>query len=341
MRMEVTPPVKLDLLDKRIVAILQQNARVSITTLSKSLQRPKATIAYHLEHLEKEKVIREYRTHFSLFKPHLQYALFFLHIAEKNLHVFQSKLALNPHCFTLFSTSGTYNTVMGVVFSSLVEQKKISASILEKGKVSRHEWVEIENISLFPLNYTAEKTSVSGNGKENSFQSSFNSSKKKEVQLEPRDISLLSILSNNARAPIKELVEKTGMRKERVKNRINHFIESGIITKFSATINPYSFDGMHLVFLLANMSPPDRLLLRRFIAREGIGNGFLTLANPSWNVAAFLHFSSKKKIIEFENNLGTICPSLQDYRVDSLNQQHELNWFPVAVKEELFARFSK
>ncbi len=51
---------RLDSLDKRLIALLQQNARTTATTLAKRLGVPRTTVASRIQRLEKTGVIQGY-----------------------------------------------------------------------------------------------------------------------------------------------------------------------------------------------------------------------------------------------------------------------------------------
>lgn len=340
MRMELVPPAKMDPLDLRILSVLQQNARVSISNLSRYLGRPKPTILYHLDQLEKEKIIREYRTHLTLFKPHVRYALIFLHFTEENIELVRMELAKNPYCFTLFSAGGSYNTIMGVAYPSALTRAQVIESVTQSFSLVRSEWCDVEDFSLFSLNYADTNVNVHEptRGRGNTFQSFFEMAKKKEsISLSPNDILLLRALSQNARCSLTELVDYTKMNKTKLKRRIGELIRSGAITKFSVSVNPYAFDGMTMAFVLVNAAVKDHDQLKRFIARRQSGNGFATFSQGGWSAGAMLHFRSKSELVSFENELRTACPSLKDYQINLVNQQYCLNWFPPAVEEALLA----
>ena len=63
---------------------------------------------------------------------------------------------------------------------------------------------------------------------------------KDSEKIDNLDKKILSILSNNARMPFKDVAAECGVSRAAVHQRVQHLIENGVITGSSFNVNPKS-----------------------------------------------------------------------------------------------------
>jgi len=77
------------------------------------------------------------------------------------------------------------------------------------------------------------------------------------MELDSKDLKIVSILKNNAREPIKTISKKTGIRPSTVHQRIQKLIKGGVIEKFTIKLNNKAIDENFIAFLLIKGTTSD------------------------------------------------------------------------------------
>ena len=79
------------------------------------------------------------------------------------------------------------------------------------------------------------------------------------MELDSKDIQLLEILEKNAKAPVQELSEKTGIPASTVHHRIKKLESNKIIRKYTAELNPKVMGRGFSAYVMVNGSPEKYL----------------------------------------------------------------------------------
>ena len=108
--------------DRELIALLGQNARMSVAALAKKLSRSHTTVQAMLERLEREGVISGYGVRLSEAYPSgLIRAHVLITIAPKALSAVTASLNAIPQVTTLHSVSGTFDLIAIVAAPSISE----------------------------------------------------------------------------------------------------------------------------------------------------------------------------------------------------------------------------
>jgi DNA-binding Lrp family transcriptional regulator len=86
----------------------------------------------------------------------------------------------------------------------------------------------------------------------------------KEDNLDQKDLAIISILKENARASIRDISKKTAIRPSTVHQRIKNLTEEGVIEKFTVKLNDDKIGEGFCVFMLISGSP-ERYLGDEFV----------------------------------------------------------------------------
>ncbi|MEK6949286.1 MAG: Lrp/AsnC family transcriptional regulator [Nanoarchaeota archaeon] len=70
------------------------------------------------------------------------------------------------------------------------------------------------------------------------------------MELDKKDFSIIEILKNNAREPIKEIAKKTGIRPSTIHQRIQKLIKSKVIEKFTIRLDNKAIGENFIAFML-------------------------------------------------------------------------------------------
>lgn len=227
----------LDLIDRRILAELDKDARISYSELGKKIRVAKETVKYRISQLEKRGIIQEYYTVLNLSKlGFVMYRPYFRlqNTTPKIEKEITEYLTTHKKVAIFFTTNGPYHIVLAVWAHDLwsFEQfwtdfkKKFSRYISEQHLSQISEYLEFTRPYLLP-NQTDyfEKgvfTTVSKTEKE---------------ELDETDYKLLKFISNNAKASLVEISKKLRVSIVTARQHMKKLIDKQVILGFRATIN--------------------------------------------------------------------------------------------------------
>lgn len=112
----------MDELDRKIIAALRNNARTSISSLSKSLDVARATVQHRITRLENEGVITGYTAKISPGNgANLIRAIMAIETAGNTAQVVVQKLRESPNVTAVHSTNGRWDLIAELQSDSLEE----------------------------------------------------------------------------------------------------------------------------------------------------------------------------------------------------------------------------
>ena len=114
--------------------------------------------------------------------------------------------------------------------------------------------------------------------------------------IDDADRRVIDALRGNARASLKELSTRTGLRPTTVFNRIRRLSEAGVIERFTIRVNPSAIGEDFVVFVLVSGMPDrfaDDWLLRSKHVAEAYG------VTGEYDLLLKLHFAGKGEFNDF------------------------------------------
>jgi len=131
--------------------------------------------------------------------------------------------------------------------------------------------------------------------------------------LNDKELQILKLLRENARATVTEIAHKTNLPRSTVYEKIKKFRQSGIVSKYSCLI---SFNQLGLpisVKVLFKVDGTDREKLGNLLADSPHTNNVVKLGNEFDYLSSFM-FSSMEDLHKYIDELNGKC-KLQDYRI--------------------------
>jgi len=123
------PKVSLDMKDKKILEVLQKNARLPVSRIAKKVEMPADSVKYRIKRLEKLGVIRLYHAvlNFPLLgHPMYNYTLFSLFaMGETKEKEFVNFLISEPKITWISKTSGKWDFVIGICAKDFKELEEL------------------------------------------------------------------------------------------------------------------------------------------------------------------------------------------------------------------------
>ncbi|UCG69569.1 MAG: Lrp/AsnC family transcriptional regulator [Thermoplasmata archaeon] len=90
-----------------------------------------------------------------------------------------------------------------------------------------------------------------------------------ESSLEKKDIKIINVLKDNARASIREISKKTNIRPSTVHQRIKKLVENRVIERFTVKLNDDKIGEGFVVFMLISGST-ERYLDSKFLDNQQV-----------------------------------------------------------------------
>ncbi|MBI2548144.1 Lrp/AsnC family transcriptional regulator [Candidatus Woesearchaeota archaeon] len=152
--------IKLDNKDKKIIELIQKNARISISQMSRKTGIPRDSIKYRLRRLEKEKVIRFYHAFLNPSKlgyPMYTYVTFVLsNVTQEKEKEFISFLVSHPNIIYVSKNSGKWDFTIGICSKEFKEFDDIIRTVRLKFSDIIKEFESSSVIQEYKYDYMAD-----------------------------------------------------------------------------------------------------------------------------------------------------------------------------------------
>ena len=263
--------IKLDALDKNILAALALNARSSQSTIARKVQASRDTVNYRITRLKKSGVLQAFRTVVDITRLGYVNAHLFLQLKQPTreaLGMLLKKLKANPHIRTIIQFTGKYDLELALVAKDLTEIDGIVGEICTECSswLQHYEIIFITKAlaaHTFPESFIHNKTE----------KEKVNIKKLKtagNTKVDDTDIMLLEALADNAIAPAYFLAQHVGLSADAVAYRIKKLQKDGYIQGFVPAIN-YSLINYQVHALLLRVTavtPSDVATIEEFLHRN-------------------------------------------------------------------------
>jgi Lrp/AsnC family leucine-responsive transcriptional regulator len=289
---------KLDLIDKKLLQELDINARSPISQLAKKLKISRDVTNYRMKKLEKDQIIRGYRTYINSAK--LGYKMYrcyfkFYAITKEEYKNLINLLVENKNIFWVGETDGFVDVVFGVLFENSISFNKFYRNIIEKfRKVIKQDYVhEVISYSYLDRQYLLKK--------ENTRQELIIGNSEKE-KYDSTDWEILKILSQHARSPIIEIASKLKMDSASIIYRIKQLEKRKIIIGYKVDLN-LALINRHFYTIKMYLSDFEKKeeLITYLKAQSFVTN--FTEAIGSWDVEVDVEVESDEEYHKFINDI--------------------------------------
>ncbi len=215
--------------------------------------------------------------------------------------------------YSLIELTGKYDLLVSFYYKE--DKDNIVEEIIPTGTIKDFKFAKIK--TYFPrIDYNREIFS----------KNNLVDYKNLKVNVDERDIEILGVIANNCRQSKVNLGEKLKISRETVNYRLKKLIESGVIAKFQASVNPFVL-GFESYFLkIKLLKPTQRKKIISFLNQSLRCNTILS-SDSLWDVATFIHFKSHQEFREFEGLLlKHYKEAIQEYSFEYVKRQYKLDW---------------
>lgn len=228
--------VKIDLRDKRILALLSEDARMPLSNIAKAVQLSRDGVSYRINRMIQLGVIKRFFPIINLkkFGYDTYHVFMLLDEMDKTQH---QKLIMDmiahPNTKTVREYSDSWDIELVFIARSVREMDEILMDMTTKYPqlVLEREKLEIvkgyNSVHLPYLYYKNVKKSFEWKDKKPI----------KKIEMDEKDFQILEILCYNARRSTYEISRKVGLSPDAVSYRIKNMVGANVIRKFTILVD--------------------------------------------------------------------------------------------------------
>ncbi|MBS3094105.1 Lrp/AsnC family transcriptional regulator [Candidatus Pacearchaeota archaeon] len=319
--------IKLDLKDKKVLTLLDEDSTLSNSQIAKKVQLSKPAIEYRIQRLLKNKAIFEFYTVIDFGK--LGYQQYKIYFKFQNLSIEEEKRILNywandKNSVWLAQVRGRWDLAVSVLAKNNYDFGLVLNKFLEKFSkfVLEKDILLTEYSLIYSREYLADK-------KENSKEFVYGIPSK-IYELDETDKKILKEISVNARINIVDLAEKTKLSRDVVNYRIKKLTKEKIITGYRCFLNLENIGLRYykLIIRTKNFDEKAETKLKQFISSHKKATQFLKLIG-SWDLEIEFEVETSDELYENLNQIRKdFADIIKEYEVLKITKTLKYNFFP-------------
>jgi DNA-binding Lrp family transcriptional regulator len=317
--------VKLDIKDRKILSLLDENCRYSNSQIAKKVGLSKPAVEYRIQKLIKNQAIFNFLTVIDFTK--LGYSQYKLYFKFQNASLEDEKKMINhfskqKNIVWIASLRGKWDLAVSVLaknnfeFALILKEfmNKYSNFILEKDVLLT------EYSPLYSRDYLSGK-------KNKEFLYGIPS---KAYNLDKEETLILKELSTNARINIVDLAEKIKLSRDVINYRLKNLLKEKVIVQFSIFPNLKNIGINHykIIFRTINFNEKAEHELGEYIANHKKATQLLKLIG-NWDIEIELETESEDElhsvIADIRQKFSNI---IRDFDVIKILENYKFNFFP-------------
>lgn len=336
--------LKLDLKDKKIIAILGKNCRTTPTTIGKLIHASKDSVRYRIKQLIDKDI---YRGNIAIINPFLNGVLIHSILVKlRRISVDKEEklidyLENHPFIIWVGQTQGAYDFNILMASQSMNHFDKILKELETRLSENIRDIKVINMTKMYSANTVPlEFQKQSGvNTETRKLDSSFEillkepyviSEDKQELNM--KEILVLKIIANNSNFSFQEISDKTGINPDSVKNIMKDLIRKKIILAFRALIN-VSFLRYHGYIAYFKLYPGTKNTRRKEFEdffKESVYTAFGTDAAGSYyDVIVYILAQNPLDFNSFINDIkNKFSDIIEEYDADLILKDYKFTFFP-------------
>lgn len=317
--------IKLDLKDKKILTLLDEDARLSNSQIAKKVGLSKPAVEYRLKRFEKNNLIFQYYTIIDFTKlGYSQYKIYFkfqdttLEDEQKIIDYWKN----NKNSVWVAQIRGRWDLAVSVIARSNFEfgknlsefMNKFSKFILEKDVLLT------EYSPIYAREYLTEtKPSEFIYGVPSNI-----------YELDDTDKKILKELSKNARISIVELAEKIKLSRDIINYRLKKLIKEKIIVQYRCYLNLQKVGVNHykIIFRTKNLDEQSEKEIKSYVTQHKKSTQFLKLIG-SWDLEIEFETENEdelyKILTEIRKRFSNV---IRDFDILRITETYKYDYFP-------------
>lgn len=317
--------VKLDLKDKKILTLLDGDARLSNSQIAKRVGLSKPAVEYRIKRFDSNKIIFAYYSVIDFTKlGYSQYKIYFKFQnttleAEKNIINYWNG---NKNSVWVAQIRGRWDLAVSILARSNFEFGKILGKFMNKHSkfILEKDVLLTEYSPVYARKYLTET-------KSSEFVYGIPS---KIYELDEIDAKILKELSINARMNIIDLAEKTSLTRDIINYRLKKLTKEGIIVQFRCYPNLQNIGINHykVIFRTKNFDEQAEKQIKQYLAQHKKATQFLKLIG-SWDLEIEFETENEDELYKILNDIRKEFSNIiRDFDIIRITETYKYNYFP-------------
>ena len=315
----------LDLKDKKILTLLDENARYSNSQIARKVKLSKPAVEYRLKRFEKNKMIFGFYTIIDFTK--LGYSQYKIYFKFQNTTLEDEKRIIDYwnkayNSIWVAQIRGNWDLAVSILAKSNFNFGKILNQFMNRFSrfILLKDVLLTEYSPIYAREYlTKTKPSEFVYGIPSQF-----------YKLDEVDKKILKELSTNARISILNLVEKTHLTRDIVNYRIKKLLKEKIIVQFRTYLNLQNLGINHykVIFRTKNFDGESENRIKQYVASHKRVTQFLKLIG-SWDLEIEFETESEDELYKILTDIRKKFSNIiRDFDILRITETYKYNYFP-------------
>ncbi|MDD5132824.1 MAG: Lrp/AsnC family transcriptional regulator [Candidatus Nanoarchaeia archaeon] len=317
--------IKLDLKDRKILTLLDEDARLSNSQIAKKVGLSKPAVEYRLKRFDNNNIIFSYYPVIDFTKlGYSQYKIYFKFQDitledEKNIVDYWKN---DKNSVWVAQIRGRWDLAISLIAKSNFGFGKILNDFMNKYSkfILEKDVLLTEYSPIYARQYLTET-------KPSEFTYGIPS---KIYELDETDAKILKELVNNARINIVELAEKTDLTRDVINYRLKKLIKEKIIVQYKCYPNLQNLGINHykLIFRTKNFDEQTEKQIKAYIAQHNKATQFLKLIG-SWDLEIEFETENEDELYKILNEIRKKFSNIiRDFDILRITETYKYNYFP-------------
>jgi len=315
---------KLDMKDRKILSVLDENSRQTNSKIAKRVGLSKEVVNYRIKNLEKNNLIKGYYTLLDFSK--LGYFSIRVYLKLVDTSVEQEKkiinfLIKNKKTFFVAEIEGEFNIDFGTWVKDIYEFETFWAEF--KKKFNKH--IGKEDIAIFTRAYHFHRAYILEEKIDNVKPEIFGGSK--EEKHDEKDLMILKLIAQNARISIIDISERLKIPPKTVDFRIKQLEKKKIIQGYRFI---FDFDSFGYEYYKVDLSLKDTTRISELMnyAQKNPNILYVDKTIGGSDFEFDMEVTNKTQFLEIIKDLRNKFPEIREWKYFTIRNYQKLLYFP-------------
>jgi len=317
--------IKLDLKDKKILALLDEDARFTNSQIAKRVGLSKPAVEYRIQRFYKNKIIFEHYTVIDFTK--LGYSQYKIYFKFQNVGLEEEKKIANywmkeNNSVWIGEVRGRWDLSVSILAKSNFEFGQILGKFMNKFSkfILEKDVLLTEYSPIYSREYlTQTKSSEFVYGVPSEL-----------VNLDDVDKKILKVLSINARINIIDLASKAKLSRDIINYRLKKLTKQGIIVSYRTYLNLEKLGIRHykIIFRTKNFDVESENKIKQYVKSHKKATQFLKLIG-SWDLEIEFEVEGEDELYKVLNDIRKKFSNvIRDYDIIRIIKTEKYDYWP-------------
>jgi Lrp/AsnC family transcriptional regulator, leucine-responsive regulatory protein len=317
--------IKLDLKDKKILTLLDEDSKLSNSQIAKKVGLSKPAVEYRLKRFEKNNIIFQYYAVIDFTKlGYSQYKIYFKFQDttledEQNIINYWDK---SNNSVWVAQIRGRWDLAVSVIARSNFEFGKVLSEFMNKFSkfILEKDVLLTEYSPIYAREYLTETK-----------PSEFVYGVPSEIyELDETDKKILKELSKNARINIVDLAEKTKLSRDIINYRLKKLTKEKIIIQYRCYLNLQNLGVNHykIIFRTKNLNEQSEKEIKSYITQHKKATQFLKIIG-SWDLEIEFETENEDELYKILTDIRKkFSDIIRDFDILRITETYKYDYFP-------------